>query len=221
VALDFAGTLVKPEVVEEANEFRAEVLEREVPGEDEYGDSEELYENNREAVEQLTGVKEHHNVRNRETLGEVELKGKEYQNVISTDLFRIGMLKAAEEHDGYIFQEGIREALEQLSEEYTIAVFSGVRTDIITALFKITGIRSVTYVLGQPPQLGVSNNDHLEELMREGSLEHIIGDNIDDLEVGKEYGAETVFVEWGHESGGEKDVADQVVKSPEELVEEL
>ena len=56
VAMDFASTLVKAEVVEEANELRSKVLERALPTKDEHGDSETLYKANRDFVEKLTGI---------------------------------------------------------------------------------------------------------------------------------------------------------------------
>ena len=56
VALDFAGTLIRAAVIEEANKFRAKILKRSLPKAEEHAHPDTLYQVNREFVELLTGI---------------------------------------------------------------------------------------------------------------------------------------------------------------------
>ena len=88
ILVDFAGTLVKAEIIEEANEFRAKVLQKALPKKEQHADPEAFYKVNREFVEKLTGLKGNAKVRYRKNdLQFMTLTGEQVQNQISTNLF--------------------------------------------------------------------------------------------------------------------------------------
>jgi len=54
-------------------------------------------------------------------------------------------------------------------------------------------------------------------LRRQGDVVYALGDKMSDLEAGKKAGAKTIFVTWGHPSGGEGDFADHIIDHPSKL----
>lgn len=221
VVVDFAGTLVKAEMIEEANEFRAKVLQRSLPSKEEHSKPEELYKVNREFVEKWTGLKKESKILYRENnLEFMELSSEDYQNQISTDLFRIGMYGVAKKYSLKIFADGFIDALKTIkSRGYKLAIVSGVRTDIISGMLEISGLGWIffDYIYAQPPILGVSNEKNFKELEKQGKIEYIIGDKLSDVEPAKQFGAKSVFVKWGHPSGGEEEFADYTITKANEL----
>lgn len=74
------------------------------------------------------------------------------------------------------------------------------------------------YIYGQPPNLGVENQEaDVEELKSKGTIEYSLGDKLSDLERGKIDGCKSIFVRWGHPSGGEEEFADYSINNPKEL----
>ncbi len=218
ILVDFAGTLVKAEVIEEANEFRAKVLQKALPSKEQHADPEAFYKVNREFVEKLTGLKGKTKVRYRKNdLGFMILTGEQVQNQISTNLFQIGMYMVAKKHRINIVPEGLVEQLQRIQKlGYKLAIVSGVRTDIISGMLQIAGIPlTFDYIYGQPPILGMENQDaDIKELKAKGTLEYVIGDKLSDLQRGAK---KSIFVTWGHPAGGEKEYADYTISKPEEL----
>ena len=99
VLVDFAGTLVKAEMIEEANVFRANVLEKSLPTKEQHTEPESFYKVNREFIEKLIGLKSDARVKYRENdLDFMELSGEDVQNQISTNLFQIGMYMVAKKY---------------------------------------------------------------------------------------------------------------------------
>ena len=223
VMLDFAGTLVKPEVIEEANEFRAKILERTLPTKEEHANPEELYTVNREFVEKLTGLRKDMKIFYKENdLDFIELSGEQAQNQIATNLFQIGMYMAAKKYGTTMMQEGMAEQLQRIKDKgYKLAIVSGVRTDIISGMLQIAGIQiQFDYIYGQPPILGEENQEKaIEELQLKGNIEYNIGDKMSDFERTKQTKAKTIFVKWGHPAGREEEKADYVIAKPEELLD--
>lgn len=220
VVVDFAGTLVKAEIIEEANEFRAKVLQRSLPTKEEHAKPEELYKVNREFVEKLTGLKKDMKVFYRENnLEFMNIPAEQYQNQISTNLFQIGMYGVAKKYGLKIFPEGFIEQLRRLKElGYKLAIVSGVRTDIISGMLQISELDfEFDYIYAQPPILGVSNEDNLMELKKQGEISYFIGDKLSDLKPARKVGVKSIFAKWGHPTGGEEDFADYSIESPEEL----
>lgn len=221
VVVDFSGTLVKASVIEEANEFRSKVLQRSLPSKKEHAKPEELYKVNREFVEKLTGLKKKMNIFYRENDDDfITLKGENYQNQISTDLFRIGMYGVAKKYRMKIFNNGFVDALNKIKKKYKLAIVSGVRTDIISGMLEISGLgwKFFDYIFAQPPILGVSNEKNLSALQEKGEIKFLIGDKLSDLEPAKKIGCKSVFVKWGHATGGEEKFADFSISSAGELV---
>ena len=222
IIVDFAGTLVKAEIIEEANEFRSKILERSLPSKEEHADSEKLYQANREFVKELTGVEENTEIHYNQNKGsKIQISGKEVQNQIATNLFQIGMYMVAKKHKQKIFVDGLIDELRQIKEKgYKLAIVSGVRTDIISGMLNISGVEDFfDYIQGQSPILGKSNEELIKELTEKGKIIAMVGDKLSDLEPVKKMGTKAIFVKWGHPSGGEEGFADVVVSNPNELKE--
>jgi phosphoglycolate phosphatase-like HAD superfamily hydrolase len=220
VVMDFAGTLIRAEVIEEANLFRAKVLKRSLPTREEHSKPAELYKANNEFVEKLTGLTQDMKIRYRENnLEFMDISGEKYQNQISTNLFQIGMFMAAKKYGKDMIPKGMLEELHRIKKlGYKLAIISGVRNDIISGMLQIAKIPAeFDYIYAQPPILGVSNMENLELLRKRGSIVFVIGDKLSDLQAGKTVGAKTIFVSWGHASGREKEFADYSIDSPGEL----
>lgn len=221
VLVDFAGTLVKAEVIEEANEFRAGVLQKSLPAKEEHADPESFYKINRKFVEKLTGLKSGFSIKYRKNdLGFMELSGEQVQNQVSTNLFQVGMYMAAKKYKWKIFPEGFIEELVRIKGlGYKLAIVSGVRTDIIFGMLEIAGIPvDFDYIYGQPPVLGIENQEQdVRELQSFGSIAYCLGDKMSDLEREKLESTKVIFVKWGHPSGGEEEFADYSIEAPEEL----
>ncbi len=217
VAIDFAGTLVTPEFINKANAFRAKILNTALPSHEDHNNPEELYKNNRKLVEALTGLLAEHTVLRTELTGEVlEVPGEAFQNIIATNLFMIGCFQAAKELGLKAFPEGLDKELLRLQEDgFTLAIVSGVRSDIISGVLEITGFPVVFGdILGQPATLGVSGVEQLQELQERGEVAWMVGDKESDVKDAKTVGAKSVFVTWGF---GEDVQADIVVRSPADL----
>ncbi len=216
--VDFAGTLIRIGVIDAANELRSSILKRGLPTTKEHANPEVMYKMNRELVGLLTGLKSDSKVKYRKNdLEDIELTGSQVQNQMATNLFQFGMYMAAKEFGKEMVPFGFVEQLQRIkSLGYKLAIVSGVRTDIISGMLEISGIDlEFDYILGQPPILGVSNEENIKGL--KGKVEFVIGDKMSDLEAGKLVNAKTIFVKWGHASGGEEEFADFVVEKPEEL----
>ena len=223
VLVDFAGTLVKAEMIEEANVFRANVLQKSLPTKEQHADPESFYRVNRDFVEKLTGLKSNAKIKYRENdLDFMELSGEDVQNQISTNLFQLGMYMVAKKYGKDIFPDGLIKQLQRIKRlDYKLAIVSGVRTDIISGMLHIAGIPfEFDYIYGQPPKLGAENQDSdVKELQSRGRIEYCLGDKLSDLERGKISGCKSIFVKWGHPSGGEGEIADYIINHPKELEE--
>jgi len=221
ILVDFAGTLVKANIIEQANILRAQVLQKSMPEKQLHADPEAMYKVNREFVEQLTGLPSDATIKYRKNdLGFVELTGTDVQNQIATTLFQIGMYMVAKEKGRGIFVDGMIEELQRIQKAgYALAIVSGVRTDIITGMFSIVKCPlTFDYVYGQPPKLGAKNQQaDVEHLQSIGTITHVIGDKKDDLERGNIQGCKKIFVTWGHPSGGEEKIAHYAITSAHEL----
>lgn len=220
ILVDFGGTLIKPEILDEANKMRSAILERGLPTREEHAHSETLYKNNREYVEKLTGITSDMILRyTTNTRQEITITGEELQNQISTNLFQIGMYIVAKKHGLNIYPQGFIEQLERIQKlGYKLAIASGVRTEIISGMLAITQTPiEFDYIFGQPPILGINNEEHVAQLQRRGDIIFIIGDKMSDLEPAKLVHAKTIFVTWGTPTGGEESVADHTITKAEQL----
>lgn len=224
IVIDFAGTLVKAKMIEEANKFRSKILQRSLPSKKEHAKSEKMYKVNREFVEKLTGLNKKMKIFYRENDNDfIVLKGEDYQNQISTDLFRIGMYGVAKKYKMKIFSDDFISVLKKLKKKYKLAIVSGVRTDIVSGMLEISGLgwKFFDYIYAQPPILGVSNEENLKDLQKKGKISFLIGDKFSDLKPAKKLKCKSIFVKWGHATGGEEKFADFTVKSAKELVKIL
>ncbi len=222
VVVDFSGTLIQPFVAEQANLKRYEILGIPVPSEQEqkkFHGNKAHYQIIKEYIAKKLGVTENLKIQYSQRDGTVlNLKGKEVQTLIMTDLFRDGMYAIAQEKGLNIFAPGILEALAKIGRRYKLAIVSGIRTDIITGMLAITKCPvKFDYILGEDPFLGSDNDKMLKELSQNGKIEFIIGDKLDDLKPARKLGAKSIFVTWGHPTGGEGEIADFVVRDTRKL----
>ncbi len=221
VLVDFAGTLIKVNVIEEANILRSNILQKSLPTKKEHANPERLYEINREFIEKLTGLDSNAKIKYRNNnLSFTELSGKDIQNQISTNLFQIGMYIIANKYCQSIIPEGLIEQLQRIKHlDYKLAIVSGVRTDIISGMLQIAKIPiEFDFIYGQPPTLGIENQESdIKELMTKGSIKYSLGDKLSDLERSKIKGCKLIFVKWGHPSGGEEKFSDYTIIHPKEL----
>lgn len=222
VVIDFAGTLVKAEIIEEANIFRANVLQKALPTKKQHANPEEFYKINREFVEKLTGLKANTKIKYRENdLDFIELDGEQVQNQISSNLFQIGMYMVAKKYEKNIIPDGLIEQLQRIKNlGYKLAIISGVRTDIISGMLQIANIPvEFDYIYGQPPVLGIEDQGQdMKELQKYGQIVYLLGDKMSDLERGTK-GTKIIFVKWGHPSGGEEKFADFSIEKAKDLEE--
>lgn len=220
IVFDFAGTLIKPEIIDIANTFRSKILQRSLPTRQQHAHEQQLYRANREFVEKLTGITADAKIKYRQNdLREITLIGESVQNQIATNLFQIGMYMTAKKYSQKIFPPGLLKEIKKLKQkDYLLAIVSGIRTDIISGMLSIAGVTNLfDHIKGQPPKLGMTNNQLLNELKQQGKIVALIGDKYSDLEPGKELNVKTIFVTWGTPSGNEQKIADLIIKKPEEL----
>ena len=224
VVVDFSGTLIKSFVAEQANLKRYDILGIPKPSEKEH--------------KQLHGTKKHYDVIKQHISdrfgisddmkvgfvqnydGEIELSGKDVKTIIMTDLFRDCMYLVASENGQKIYADGILDSLKTIQNRgYKLAIVSGIRKDIITGLLAITKCPvKFDYIYGQDPVLSRDDNQQLNsELAEKGIIEYVIGDKLDDLKPTKKLKSKSIFVKWGHPTGGEEDFADYSISTPEEL----
>ncbi len=221
VVVDFAGTLVPLKHIHEANDFRSKILQTALPTDDMHAQNEKLYECNNEAVESVTGItKDMQIVQTDISLDEITLSGENIQTQIATNLFQIGMYVCAKKYGESFFTPHFIKTLQTIRERgYTLAIVSGIRTDIISGILEICGVSDFTYIFGQPTILGVSNEDNYAELSQYGLITHIIGDKLSDIQAAKDIDCQSIFVTWGTPTGGEEDIATYTLTKPQELLD--
>ncbi|MFH1316983.1 MAG: HAD hydrolase-like protein [Candidatus Woesearchaeota archaeon] len=206
IVFDFSGTLIRKDIAKEASNRRFAMLGKEV---------------DQEWLEKALATNEHYAVNNEIISKYTGIKEKERLNELSSNFFKYHMLGLANERKAEIFQEGILDVIQKLKKkDLKIAIVSGIRTDIIDGMLEIADKRSIfDFVLGQPPELGVSNEELLNKLKEKGEIIYFIGDKINDINAGKAIGGKTIFVTWGHPTGEEEKKADYMVENPEKILE--
>lgn len=224
VVVDFSGTLIKSFVAEEANLKRYEILGIPTPSKAEHKKlhgTKQHYDIIKEHIAEKYGISDDMKIffiQNYD--GEVELSGKDVKTIIMTDLFRDCMYLVASENKQRIYADKILESLGVIQQRgYKLAIVSGIRKDIITGLLAITNCPiEFDYIYGQDPVLSRDDNQQLNnELAKRGAIRYIIGDKLDDLKPSKKLKAKSIFVRWGHPTGGEEDFADYSINTPDEL----
>lgn len=224
VVVDFSGTLIKSFVAEKANLKRYDILGIPKPSETEHKKlhgTKQHYDILREYISKEYGISDEMKISFVQNYdGEIELSGKDVKTIIMTDLFRDCMYLVASENGQKIYADGILDSLKIIqSKGYKLAIVSGIRKDIITGVLAITKCHvKFDYVYGQDPVLSKDDNQQLnKELAKQGKIEYIIGDKMDDLKPAKKLKAKSIFVKWGHPTGGEEEFADYSVGNAKEL----
>jgi phosphoglycolate phosphatase-like HAD superfamily hydrolase len=225
IVVDYSGTLIKSFVAEEANLKRYEILGIEKPDSEIHKQlhaTKQHYDIIKEHIEKDMGITSNMKIRFMQNYGnDIELTGKDVQTMIMTDLFRDAMYIIANQYKEKIFADGILDILQELQHRgYKLAIVSGIRKDIITGMLAIAGCDvKFDFIHAQDPVLSHDNNDLMDkELSKHGKIEYIIGDKLSDLEPAKLVHAKSIFVTWGHPTGGEEDTADYTINKPEELL---
>lgn len=226
VAVDFSGTLIKPFVAEEANLKRYGILGIPTPSkamQKKMMGTKAHYETIRDYIEEKFEISDGMKIAFIQCYGnEFELSGKDVKTMIMTDLFRNGMYWVAAKYGKAVYREGMLDSLDAIQKRgYKLAIVSGIRKDIITGMFAITKCPvKFDYVYGQDPVLSLDDNLFLNrELSKQGRVEFIIGDKLDDLKPADslEPPAKSIFLRGGHPTGGEEEFADFSISSPKEL----
>ena len=220
IVVDFGGTFVLPKYLDEANKFRSLIIKRSLPSKKEHAHSETLYKNNRAFVEQLTGVLASMDIAyTTNTKQTIRLKGESVQNQIATNLFQIGMYMTAKKFKTKMFHtELLKQLANARKKGYKLAIISGIRTDIISGVLTISKYPlQFDYILGQPPILGITNEEHNKALQKLGTVTYVIGDKMSDLEACTNTHAKTIFVTWGTPTGGEEEYANFTIKNAKDL----
>jgi len=224
VVVDFSGTLTQTFLAEEANEKRCTILGLPMPDEPKHKEqhgTKSHYDILKNHIAEKYGLADNMKVSYVQNYGdEIELSGKDMKTVIMTELFKLTNFEIAAEKGSEIFAPGMITALKAIKAKgFKLAIVSGTRTDIISGLFGITNFPvSFDFILGQDPVLSLDDsNKLLEELSKHGDIAYIIGDKLSDLEPAKKYNAKSIFVKWGHPTGGEETFADYTVSNAEEI----
>lgn len=225
VVVDFSGTLIKSFVAEQANLKRYDILGIPKPSESEHKQlhgTKKHYDIIKQHISEKFGISDDMRINFIQNYnGEIELSGKDVKTIIMTDLFRDCIYLVASENGQKIYAERILDSLKVIQKRgYKLAIVSGIRKDIITGLLAITKCPiKFDYIYGQDPVLSREDNQQLNfELAKKGKIEYIIGDKLEDLKPAKKVRAKSIFVKWGHPTGGEEDFADYSIDAPNELV---
>jgi len=221
---DFSGTLTLPFVAEEAHFLRCDMIGLQRPSPEEHKKqhgTKAHYDIIKNHLAQKFGIADDMKFRYVQNYGkEIELSGKDVKTVIMTDLFRDANYRIAAEKGLKMFPDGMMDALLAVQKRgYKLAIVSGTRTDIITGIFAIAKCPvKFDYIFGQDPVLSRDDSAKLlEELSKRGTITWIIGDKLSDLEPAKKFNAKTIFVTWGHPTGGEKEFADYTISDAKEI----
>jgi len=224
VVVDFSGTLTKTFVPEEANKIRCSILGLSLPSIEEHKKqhgTKSHYGIVKKRISEKYGVSDDLKVRYMQNYGdEIELSGKDIQTIIMTDLFRDANYQIAAEKGQGIFADGMLDVLKAIQGKgFKLALVSGTRTDIITGILAISKSPvQFDYVYGQDPVLSRDDSQKLlDKLSEKGEIVYIIGDKLSDLEPAKKFNAKTIFVKWGHPTGGEEEFADYSVSDAKEI----
>ena len=206
IVFDFSGTMVHREIAEEAAKRRLKWLGKKVTTDylRKALPKNKHYKLNKDLLSKYTGIKD-----------------DKILTVLSTDLFKIHMFAVANEKKKKIFRSGILDALKKLKKDrYQIAVMSGVRSDIIYGMMKITKTDNlIDYICAQNPTLDYPNEKLLECIKGVGKIEYVIGDKMSDIQAAKRVGAKAIFLKGGHRTGGEEKKADFVIDSTKHIIE--
>ncbi|MBU0461422.1 MAG: HAD hydrolase-like protein [Nanoarchaeota archaeon] len=225
VVVDFSGTLIKPFVAEEANRKRYSLLGIRLPGMKQHKKlhgTKGHYNIIRQYISKKFGIDDKMRVCFVQNYGkDIVLSGKDVKTLIMTDLFRDGMYQVAAKKGRNIYATGMIDALKIVKKRgYKLAIVSGIRKDIITGMLAITQCPlKFDYIYGQDPVLSKDDNHQLnKELSKKGKIEYIMGDKLADLKPAKKMKAKSIFVRWGHPTGGEEAFADYTISNAKQLM---
>ncbi|MFW5746366.1 MAG: HAD family hydrolase [Nanoarchaeota archaeon] len=226
IVVDFSGTLIKPEVAEQANLKRYARLGIPPPSAQEHKQqhgNKSHYDVIRDHIEDSYGLTDEMQLSYVQNRGdEISISGKDAKTMIMTDLFRDCMFLVAREQGRQIFTDGMLDTLAALREKgFQLAIASGIRTDIITGMLAIAGCTvRFDHVVGQDPVLSRDDNELLmKEIAKLEQISYVIGDKLSDLEPARALGATSIFLKGGHPTGGEEEFADHVVDEAREILE--
>ena len=206
IVFDFSGTMIHREIAEEAAKRRLKWLGKKVSKEylRKALPKNKHYKLNKDLLKRYTGVTD-----------------DKILTVLSTDIFKIHMFAVAKEKGKKIFRKGILNALKKLKKDnYKIAIMSGVRSDIIFGMLKITKTDNlVDYICAQNPTLDYPNKKLLECIKGVGKIEFVIGDKLTDIGAAKRVKAKAIFLKGGHSLGGEEKKADFIIDSTKQILD--
>lgn len=200
IAFDFSGTLLKRTIAEQASKRRFKHLGKTV---------------NKAYLRKACATDEHYKLLKKILSKKTGIKNNKKLTTMMTDLFKKYMLQIAREKKDKIFQPGIINAIKKLkARNYKTAIISGIRTDIIKSMLKITKKEKLfDYIFAQNPSLDYTNRQLVKKCRKKGKIAFMIGDKSSDLIAGK-----TIFVTWGHPTGSERKKANFTARKPIDLL---
>lgn len=207
ISFDWDGTIAKKEVAEEASIRRCKTLDITMSQEKmrELQKNHAHYDINKEAIQKYTGITD-----------------KRTQTIIMTNLFQLHYLGVVNEWKDKIFYEGMKNALAELKKKgHTLSIITTLRTDIIEPALEILGMRNIFgKIYGNTPDLIYTKEQLAEQALTDcKEVHYIIGDREEDMQAGRKVKAKTIFASWGHGELKDKQLADKVLKTPEDLLE--
>ncbi|MFT4311096.1 MAG: HAD hydrolase-like protein [Candidatus Woesearchaeota archaeon] len=201
IAIDFSGTLIKPDIAKKANITRFKQLGIPFPNESEHNKMHQTkshYEIIKEYVEKSFGVGDNMVISYKKPKDKtINLSGKEIKTMIMTDIFRNAMFEVALKQKQNIYSKNAIESIKKLKKKgYKIAIYTGIREDIISGIFNITKTNHLfDFIMAQDPILSQDDNNLLiNELSKKGQIKYLIGDKESDISPAKSVGAKAILL---------------------------
>ena len=206
ILFDWDGTIARKEIAEEAALLRLKMLgvHKSKQWMQEAQKTHAHYDTTKKAISELTGLTADRDL-----------------TVMMTNLFQICYLATVNKHKHEVFYEKLHLTLENLKVQYGLkyGIVSTLREDIVKPSVELLGVAHLfEYVVGNTPELLYSKTDLVRKLKKEKPT-LIVGDRKDDLMAGKEIGIKTAYAVWGHGMAEDTELADYVLRTPEELKE--
>lgn len=117
------------------------------------------------------------------------------------DLLNVAEIEAIEEN-GWFLYPGVIEALEQLSDNYSIALISNCQPDYLNKFVELSGLRKFIADRDCHGLNGVSKGEMIKNMMVNNDWNHIlyVGDTSMDYEACREAGCDFIYASYGYGS---------------------
>jgi len=122
--------------------------------------------------------------------------------------------------------DGMKQVVEQLSRNNTIAVVTGNTTQTVENFLDAHGLRGCVrgiFAVDQPGSKPEKIQSASRQLAKQGDVTYVVGDAVSDIRAARDASVKSIAVGWGHQSLSKLMDAkpDYLVHSPQELLELL